>query len=151
MYSICRSRNGAYWKQSRVHKLETIICAKLLFATFAHTKTCIISYNEMAGIFPKHDPHSYWVTYQNPDSKQLRSFLGTARCRNTWNSSHRINAFLTNASNSLFFILWTESSLVQKWFCIFNDFIARCCIFDLTWKITTVLNKLDGTSAKAII
>jgi hypothetical protein len=34
----------------------------------------MISYIEMAGIFPKHDPHNYWVKYQNPDSKQLRSF-----------------------------------------------------------------------------
>ena len=28
----------------------------------------------MVGILPKHDPHNYWVKYQNPDSKQLRSF-----------------------------------------------------------------------------
>jgi hypothetical protein len=34
----------------------------------------MISYIEMAGIFSKHDPHNYWVKYQNPDSKQLRSF-----------------------------------------------------------------------------
>ena len=46
----------------------------LMLATFVHTKKCIISYIEMAGIFPNHDPHNYWVKYQNPDSKQLRSF-----------------------------------------------------------------------------
>jgi hypothetical protein len=119
-----KARNGAYWKRSRVHKLETIICTKLFLATFVHTKKCKTSYIEMAGIFPKHDPHSYWVKYK-PWFQTVAFFLGTAQCRNNWNPSHRINVFLTNASNSVFYILWTESSLVQKWFCIFLRFHCK--------------------------
>jgi hypothetical protein len=48
-----------------------------------------------------------------------------------------------------FCILYFGNWIIQ-WFWFFNDFIARCCMFDLTWKITTVLNNLDDISAKHI-
>ena len=101
----------------------------------------------MAGIFSKHCNMVHTIIGWNsrtliPNSCVL---FGNSTVQKQLELITSAKCLLTNALNYVFNILWAESPMILIFF---NDFIARCCMFDLTWKITTVLQQFGWYISK---